>query len=226
MVVWQYLTTPPLYLVLCCLGWLYGLLILQHLPNQWYLVASLPGLFSVFAASRWLQQRQAATLAAVCYYVWIGATFALTAWSLFYAQPGLVATGTALVTMGFIFYGLQTAPTRLVSSKQTQEATPDLRNGPWLYSVTLLASIAIAYAPPALGLTWQTQSALGFIVLSLTWSSLGLKLSRSASQSTRARVEVLLNSAILNLFLSFLWIMSFVSSGITQHRAVPLMLAV
>src|SRR5262249_29464997 len=223
-VVWQYLTVPPLYLLLACLSWLYSLVILQYLPSYWHFLTSLPGLAGLFVCYRWLLRRQATTLALVCYRVWLGLGFALEAWSLVYAQPGLVALGTVLATMGGVFYGLQFAPARLLGDTNETEPVVDLRNGPWLNTVTLMGSVAIAYAPQWTGLSWATQSAFGLTLLAIGWIALGLHFRHTASQAETAKVEVLLNSALLNLGFAFALSMPLVMPGLTQNRALPFLL--
>lgn len=225
MVVWQYLTLPPLYLLLGCLSWLYSLLILQYLPSHWHLFTSLPGLAGLFAASRWLQHRQSASLARVCYRVWMGAAFALTGWSLLHAQPGLVAMGTALTMMGVAFYGLRSAPAQLLGGASAPESEVNLRNGPWLYTVTLMGSVAVTYTPQWLGLVWTTQCAFGLTLLALLWTALALHLRRGASQAQTPQMEVLLNSALVNLGFCLLLVVVLAMPGITQHRSLPLVLA-
>lgn len=41
-VLFRYLTAPPMYLLLACLGWLYADVVLDQLPRDWHLLASLP----------------------------------------------------------------------------------------------------------------------------------------------------------------------------------------
>ena len=125
-VVWQYVTFTPLALLLICAAWLYHTLVLQYLPSQWHLLASLPGLAALLATSRQLQQRRVSTLISSCYWVWFGTTCTVCAWSLLHAHPSLVAMTTALVTMGILFSGLRFAPT--APSEQPTNAThTDLR---------------------------------------------------------------------------------------------------
>src|SRR5713101_5161464 len=214
-VVWQYLTVPPLYLLLACLGWLYSLVILHYLPNHWHFLTSLPGLAGLFVCYRWLLRRQATALALVCYRVLLGLVFTLEAWSLVHAQPGLVAMGTVLATMGGVFYGLQFAPARLLGDTNETEPVVDLRNGPWLYTVTLMGSVAIAYAPQWTGLSWATKCAFGFILLAIGWNTLCLHLRHMASQADSAKLEVLFNSTLLNLGLTLVLSMRLAIPGPT-----------
>jgi hypothetical protein len=224
-VVWQYLTVPPLYLLLACLSWLYGLVILQHFPNRWYFLASLPGLIGLFVCYRWLLRRRALVLALACYQVSLGLVFALEVWSLVHSQPGLVATGTALVAMGVVFYGLQFAPARLFSDTDEAEPVVDLRNGPWLYTVTCMGSVAVVCAPQWTGLNWASQCAFGLVLLAFGWSTLSLQLRHTASPAETAKVEVLLNSALLNLGFTFTLSVLLAMPDPTQNRALPLLLA-
>jgi hypothetical protein len=225
MVVWQYRTLTPLYLLLGCVSWLYGLLVLQPLPNQWYLFASLPGLAGLFAASRWLQRQQFTPLALVCYRVWMSVAFALTGWSLLHAEPGVVAMSTAAAMMGLAFYGLQWAPAQLFGDLTETEVTIDLHHGPWLYSVTFMGSVAIAYAPQWTGLGWTTQCAFGLVLLASLWTACSLRLHRGALKTTAAQRAVLLNSALLNLGVCLLLTVILAEPGLTHNRALPLLLA-
>jgi len=234
MVVWQYLTLPPLYLLLGCLSWLYNSLILQYFPNDWYFLAGLPGLAGLFAFNRWALRRRSTALALVCYRVLAGIVLVLAVWSLSHAQPGLVAMSTALGVMSLTFYGLQFAPAPLFGGPglhagglNTGEGGThvDLRNGPCLYAVTLAGGVALAYTPQWTGLAWATQFAFGLILLALVWSTLGLSLRRTAREAEAATVEVLLNSALLSLWLSLVLVAMLAMPGITHNRSIPLLLA-
>ncbi len=225
MVFWQYLTLPPLFLLLACLSWLYGLIILQHLPNQWHLLASLPGLAGLFAAGLWLQARRSTPLALGCYRVWMGATVALTGWSLLHARPGLPAMGTAVAAMGLLFYGLRYAPGTLwFGRRDDTEPSTNLLEGPWLYVVTMMGSVAVAYAPQWTGLAWASQCAFGLVMLAALWTALGLHLHRSGPRATTARNEVLFNSALLNVGICLAMAVVLALPGITVNRSLPLLL--
>jgi len=245
MVLWQYLTLPPLYLLIGCLGWLYGLLILQYLPAAWHMLASLPGIAGLFAASHRLQRRGATAPALVCYRIWLGAAVGLTGWSLLHALPGLPAFGTALTLMVLLFQGLRLAPRSLFSFGGKEETDHPLHpaispirpifpifpltlhDAPRLYIVTLAGSVAVAYAPLWTGLSREAQFAFGLVLLAILWAAPALRpgMWRPASQIKAATIEVLLNSALLNLGLCLALAVVFALSGITANRFLPLLLA-
>ncbi len=222
LVVWQYLTLPPLYLLLGCAGWLYHLLFLQYLPHPWYLLASLPGIVALFAASLMIQRRSA-RVALIGYRVWFVAALLLTAWSLAHAQPSLVAMSTALAMMGLLFSGLRFAPPQLFGVSVTPHAAA-LIHSPWLYAVTLMGVVAVVYAPLWIGLTQVTQCAFGLTLLAVGWSRGALHLRRTTAASRAFTVEVLLNSALLNLSLALVLAVTLLLPGLTHSRALPLLL--
>ena len=76
-VLFRYLTPPPLYLLLGCLGWLYASLVLGVLPREWHLLASLPALGGLFWAARWMAPR-APSLSRICLLVLPTGFIALT----------------------------------------------------------------------------------------------------------------------------------------------------
>ncbi|HBZ54081.1 MAG TPA: hypothetical protein DEO88_01640, partial [Syntrophobacteraceae bacterium] len=226
MVLWQYLTLPPLFLMLACLSWLYGMIVLQHVPNQWHMLASLPGLVGLFAAAYWLRTRQSSTLALGCYRMWMGATVLLTGWSLVHARPGMPAMGTALAAMALFFQGLRFAPGRLWfgGGKQTESAV-NLLEGPWLYIVTVMGGVAVAYAPPWTVLPWAARSAFGLVLLAAVWTALGLRRYRSGPRVATAGMTVLFNSALLNVGLCLPLAVILGLPGVAVNRSLPLLLA-
>ena len=223
-VVWQYVTFIPLILLLICCGWLYQTLVLQHLPAQWYFLASFPGFVGLLAGSRWLQRHRATTLVSTCYWVWVGTTFAVCAWSLLHSHPSLVAMATALATMGLVFYGLRSAP--IISNEQTVDAVhTDLRQSSWLYAVMLLGSIAVAYAPQSPLTIWVVQTAIGIIILAGLWLAMGLQLYQRGSLTSTRQAEVLLNSALVNVGFALALTVTLALPDITYYRLLPLLLA-
>ncbi|HBD07453.1 MAG TPA: hypothetical protein DCZ69_04265, partial [Syntrophobacteraceae bacterium] len=226
MVLWQYLTLPPLFLMLACLSWLYGMIVLQHVPNQWHMLASLPGLVGLFAAAYWLRTRQSSTLALGCYRMWMRATVLLTGWSLVHARPGMPAMGTALAAMALFFQGLRFAPGRLWfgGGKQTESAV-NLLEGPWLYIVTVMGGVAVAYAPPWTVLPWAARSAFGLVLLAAVWTALGLRRYRSGPRVATAGMTVLFNSALLNVGLCLPLAVILGLPGVAVNRSLPLLLA-
>lgn len=223
-VAWQYSTFTPLLLLLICCDWLYQTVILQHVLPQWYLLTSLPGLVGLLAATRWLQRRRETSLVSTCYWTWFGTTLLVCAWSLLHARPSLVAMTTALTTMGLIFYGLHAAPTA-PHAQTVSLAHTDLRRSSWLYSVIILASLAIAYAPQFPITTWVEQTTLGIIALAGLWIALGLQFYRTGTPATTCQAEVLLNSALVGFGIALILAATLAQPDITLHRLFPLLLA-
>ena len=224
-VVWQFLTLTPLFFLLFCLSWLYGLVVLQHLPDSWYLLGSLPGLAGLFAASRRLLGSRSKAMGLIAYRIWLGMAVLLAAWSIAHGRPGWVAMGTALTMMGLTLGGLRFAPDGFFSGAGREGSTPDLLNGPWFYSVTFMAGIAVFYAPQ--GTLWHpwTQWACGFLLLAGLWAYFGLHLYRTSPEKMSTKVEVLLNSALLNLLLSSTLAVLLVPPIFTMSPAPPILMA-
>lgn len=224
LVVWQYLTLPPLYLLLGCAGWLYYLLFLQYVPYPWYLLASLPGLVAVFAASHKLRRRSL-HVALIGYRVGCMTALLLTAWSLAHAQPSLVAMSTALAMMGLLFGALQFAPAQVFDGPEKPEGIA-LPQSPWVYSITLTGVVAVTYTPLWSGLPWTTQCAFGLTLLAAVWHVGALHLRRAAATHKTSRVEVLLNSALLTLSLAFFLAVTLILPSLTHNRALPVLLGI
>ena len=218
-VMWQYATLPPLYLLLACSGWLYHTVILSHLPPTWYFLASLPLLAGWFAASRWALHLRSSVLAQMGNRVLVVAILALSGWSVAHAEPGLVAMLTALMVMALAFFGLQYLRTPLFGS-------PDqLHNRSWLYTGTLAGIVVAAYAPLWFGLTWAAQFALGLVLFAQLWTLLGVWQHRTRRDVDTPWIEVLCNSALLHVALLLVMVAAFGVMGVTAHKLVPLGLA-
>jgi hypothetical protein len=230
-VVWNYLTLPPLYLLLACLVWLYGLLILRHLPASLHLLSSLPGLFGLYAISRWALSRRSASLSLIGYRVLVALLVTLTGWSLLHGRPSLTSLCTALIATGLAYSVLKSAPatlfTRIPDGLRADELNKhvDLRNGPWFYSVTLAAAVTLAYAPLWTGLDWGSQSALGLVILATLWTWLGLTLVYNAQDTGAAKIEVFINSALLGLIVALFLTLGWPAPDTIQPWSQPLLLA-
>jgi hypothetical protein len=224
-IAWHYQTRIPLLLLLTYVGWLYGDLILRHLPAQWHFFASLPGLVGVLTLSHWLQGRRSVELALVGYRISLATAAMLAGWSLLHAQPGLVAMSTALTLMVYLFYGLRFALVQTADNKAAVSTKISLPNSPWSYSVTLMGSAAAAYAPLWLGLGWTTQYAFALTLLASLWSAVGLRNLQKASTQEIATSEILLNTALLNLGLVCALTVTLAFPDLTTNRTVPLLLA-
>ncbi len=188
MMLWNYLTLPPLYLLLACLSGLYGLLILQYFPYHWYFLLSLPGLGSLLWLHRFAQQRESVALAIICCRVILTLGIGLFVWSLYHATPSVSALLTAITATVITTYRLQ----KSVSSCQLTTVQPYQ-----YYALTGLITVTLAYTPLYLGLSWIAQFSSGLLILSLLWSVGGL-LIRTDSRSA----AVFLNSALLSLMVS------------------------
>lgn len=224
-IAWYYQTRVPLLLLLTCVGWLYGDVILRHVPVQWYFFASLPGLVSVWTLSHWLQNRQSIALALVGYRISLATAATLTGWSLLHAQPGWVAMSTALTLTACLLYGLRFVLPQTTNNLPTISPKIGLPNSPWAYSVTLMGGVTAAYAPLWLGLGWTTQYAFALVLLASLWSAASLRNVQKASPQATAVSEILLNSALLSLSLACVLTVSLAVPDLTANRAVPMLFA-
>ena len=208
MMLWNYLTLPPLYLLLTCLSGLYGLLILQYFPYHWYFLLSLPGLSSLMWLYYLAQQRHSVSLAVICYRVIFSLGLGLFIWSLYHAAPGEIACLTAIIATIITTWQWQKPVEIYPLDKSYQYAV-----------FTGLITITLAYAPLYLGLNWITQFSSSLIILSVLWSAWGLFVRRTVKELA----IVLINSALLSLILSVIlmtiylptflpWLLAVVSS--------------
>jgi hypothetical protein len=234
-VTWQYATLPPLYLLLGCAGWLYHEVLLHYLPYAWYFVGSLPAWVGLWAASRWAVRHRAATLALIGYRVLVIAMLSVAAWSVAHAQPGWVALATALLVMDGAFAAPRVLLLPLFGRRQAEgaesEATPLGLSGAvaqslWLYLGTGAGLVAVAYAPPVPGLTWEVQLAWGLLLLAAVWTAQGLRLSRIVREEASARSVALLNSAVLYLGGCLGVGVVLGLPDMTYHRSLPLLLGI
>ncbi|MGE0824650.1 MAG: hypothetical protein AB7G75_19875 [Candidatus Binatia bacterium] len=223
-VVWQYLTLPPLYLLLLCAGWLYGLLILHYLPYQWDMLASVPGLAGLFAASHWAQRRSSMTLAVHGYRVGLVTALALAGWSLGHTHPSMLAVSTALITMVITLAALFVVPPQVFAKIGPTETPGNLSHTPWAYVPLIMASVAVVYAPLWLGQSWLLQCAGGIVLLTWLWITLATRLHRTATTPATAWIPILLNSALVNLAVALFLILAHGLSHAALHRAQPLLL--
>ncbi len=207
---WDYLTLPPLYLLLVCLSGLYSLLILQHFPYHWYFLLSLPGLVGIMRLYRFAQKRDSTALMKVCYRAMILLSVGLVGWSLYHASPGIVAMLTALIATVGAFWHLKKKSdfdkkSNLFQSEKSEiEKKSDLFNG---YAVILLATITLAYTPLFLGVSWVYQFGGGLVILAVLWAALGLwKYSENSLVLKTLIQTTLFNGALLSLAASVILI--------------------
>ena len=192
MMLWKYLTLPPLYLLLACLSGLYGLLILQYFPYHWYFLLSLPGLGSLLWLHRFAQQRESVALASICCRVILTLGAGLLVWSLYHASPSFNALSTALIATVVASYYLQKA----LHSCQFTVVQPYQ-----YYILTGLVTVTLAYAPPYGGLSWATQFSGNLVILSILWSVRGLLI-----RTDPGPASVFFSSALLSLMVSVILI--------------------
>jgi len=148
MMVWHYLTWPPLYLSLACLSGLYALHLLQYFPHEWHFLLSLPGLAGIFAIQKLALARQSAPLALITSHVMNALGWGLLLWSLSFTTPQWLTFITALIATSWVA----------------------LHSGGYL--LTSLATLTLAYTPPLLSLLWWEQFSYGLIGLASLWTVL------------------------------------------------------
>ena len=211
LMLWQYLSLPPLYLLLAALSGLYALLILKHFPYHWHFLISLPGLGGIMLLHRFAQKRDSIGLALVCCRVMKVLGAGLLGWSLFHAQRGEVAMLSALLVAGGILWNLY---------KPSQVCQSEVKG--MGYAVTALVTVALAYMPLYFGISWAYQMSSGLIVLAVLWAGWGMK-----------DKDFLFNSSLLSLALSIIlaaiytttflpWLL-FVVSGILLWMSLSLL---
>lgn len=201
----RYLTPAPMYMFLGCLGWLYGSLILRHVPWDAYLLASVPGLSGLFAIHQWIIKRNAGKLAAICFRILTVLFIGLAIWSLIHAGPGLAGCATCLLVAGAVWhflrysfplvfsgFGLSQAAVLKITGGET-----DLRNTSWFYSFPLALIAVLAYAPVFTGAGGLMQFAGGLAVLAAVWGWNGTAHFRKPGGESVSWTSVLFNSALL-----------------------------
>ncbi len=211
LVTFKYLTLPPLYPMLACLGGLYGLTILANVPHEYWLMAAAPGLIGLLFLIRRFQDRSK-TIAMICLSVFATLLAGLTAWTLFNTQPGWTALGLLLIASGLVWSGLDVAKQLLAEEDVPSDvlAARISHTAASPYTLTALAALGVAYAPRLPGLTWETQFALGLIFLALVWGVFALGRRASVSQPM---AQALANSGLLNLLLAVTVPAAFVAAG-------------
>jgi hypothetical protein len=236
-VMWQYVTLPPLYLLLGCSGWLYHTVVLSRVPFAGYFLASAPGLAGLYFGSWRALRLQSPVIAQMSYRIWVLAVLGLAGWSVGHGQPGPVAMATSLMVVALAFLGPRYMPVPLFHSLPCRrgKSTPQSdtsgygHRSAWGYAGMLAAVVAVAYTPRWLGLAWATQLATGWLVLAELWTLMGLRrLQPNRPQLPSAATcgaEVWLNGALLTLFLCVVAIVGFGGMDITANRALPLLLA-
>jgi len=183
LMLWQYLSLPPLYLLLAALSGLYALLILKHFPYDWHFLISLPG---IMLLHRFAQKRGSVALALVCCRVMKVLGAGLLGWSLFHAERGEVAVLSALIAAGGILWKW---------NKPSQACQSEVKGVYQGYAATALVTVALAYMPLYFGIGWVYQLSSGLIVLAVLWAGMREK-------GFILTADVLFNSCLLSLALS------------------------
>jgi len=211
-VLWKYLTLVPFYLLIGALGGLYALVVLQHFPDNWHFLLSLPPLFVVFAFSRWIQGLEAGRpgarrLALMSYRCAVMLLMVMALWSLIHSFAGMLAVSTAVTLAGALWWVMAIAPGPLVDGMWVESyatsleyAAHDLRDSAWLYMVTLAMTVAVVFVPPWFGAPWDLRLAFGLTLLGALWTWLFLRVRRINPGTRQAQAEVLANSALLSVF--------------------------
>lgn len=176
----NYLTLPPLYLLLGCLSSLYGLLILKHVPAQLWFMASLPGLSGLFAMQQWALKRNAMKPAILIFRAIALLTTGLIVQSLYHSAPGISAVISGFLLSGLIYAMIKYAP-MLLSEK-------------WFYAIPLSVSTTCVYLPILPNIIRAAQYAL---VLTL-WASIQTWLGFRKDKNRWS--GILPDSALLNVF--------------------------
>ncbi|MCP4112377.1 MAG: hypothetical protein GY749_43775 [Desulfobacteraceae bacterium] len=205
----NYLTLPPLYLLLICMGWLYAQAVLSRVTSETHFLSSLPALGCLMGMIRWSLGRKAWALALLLFRVLIILVPGLVIWSLYNSSPGWTATITGLTLTSLVYIILCYVPLELVSSlrpdsdgKSELAGPRDLRNSPWFYAATLSAILPLAYLPVLKEFVRASQFAICLVLLSTVWTAFGLIIYRKMAEKVAIRVTVFLNSALLNILLA------------------------
>ncbi|MEI6706485.1 MAG: hypothetical protein WCK96_05030 [Methylococcales bacterium] len=225
-IVWCYLTLTPLTILLVCYFWLYGSLVLQHLPDSWHFLASLPVLLSLYKTAQWaLNKRQSAYLALIVYRVLYGLLAMLTAWSLSHSEHGLLAMTTTITAGMLLYYALKSAPVAIFTPYSIIDTVSinryqNLLNSHWFYTIPVLGAVTVFYTPPLIG---EAQFSFGLLLLAVFWTYQGLHtFFKAHSTSETTPIEQYLNSALLSVLVGVLplWMMPE-----NVQRVAPLFLA-
>ena len=187
-VLFRYLTPPPLYLLLACLGWLFASIVLEPLPQEWHLLASLPVLSGLLWAGRWIAPR-APSLARISMWALLAGFVGLTAWTLLGSQPGWLAFGSTVVAALSARYAGRWWP----AEGGWVDAQGNFPH--WRYVVALLAGVSVFYAPPLIG---ELQLAFGLVALAAAWTVMGFHTGWPSQEALEAHS----NSALIAIALS------------------------
>ena len=230
----QYLTLPPIYLLLICLCGLYHQLILQYVSQEIWFPAGIPGLALLFAAHRHVIRHKATAMSAVGFYSLLILTLGLAGASLFVSELGILPAATAAMLTAFLYIVLRCTSWELfsLSSEKQQDKISlpqssdnyDLRNSSWFYLVPISGALIFAYCPVFGNSVWAEQFSLSLILLAVLLTEAGLSLYRRISDAVAVRTLVLLNSAILGILIANSLCLLSASTEVLQNTSVHLTL--
>jgi hypothetical protein len=235
-VMWQYATLPPLYLLLGCAGWLYHTAVLSRVPFAAYVLASLPALASLFFGSWRALRFRSPVLGQMSYRIWGLAVLGLAGWSISHGQPGWVAMSTSLVVMAIAFLGPRYIPSELFDSLPwprshsglSHDVSRRAHRGAWGYVGILAAMIAVAYTPAWFGSAWAARLAVGLLILAELWTLIGGRQLRPRRQPYQSAptfaTAVWFNGALVTTLLSVLVIVGLGGKDVTANLALSLLL--
>ncbi len=195
LMLWHYLTLPPLYLLVAAGAGEYALL-LRPFPADAHFLLSLPGVLALLLLRRFLLKRKAAQVVQMLTNMLLGLIPLLVFWSLWQAQPGWAAMLTPLSAALIL---LPVLDIRLVHVLNAYRGAKPAGNRCYLFS--LFVWLTLAYAP-LFGLPWAQQFSLALLMLSLLWGLGAAALVRR--KHPRCHANVLLDSALLSLMAALL----------------------
>ncbi len=223
----QYLTLPPLYLLMICICGLYHQFILQYLSQEIWFLAGLPGLVCLFAAHRHVIKHKAGKLLIISFRSLLILTVGLAGKSLFISEPGPISVATAAMLTALLYIALRYTSSELsvLSSDLPQGPEPyDLRNSSWFYLVPISGAVTLGYCPLFGHWAWAEQFSLSLMLLAIVLTQAGLSLYRKISGAIAVRTLVLLNSAVFSVFIAdFLYLFS-ASAKLLQSTGLHLTL--
>jgi len=173
---WRYRTLPPLYLLIACLGGLYGFAVLSGLPPAWHGLASLPGLLALLGLAR-LAAARSRNLALQCLAAGALLLLGVTVWSLVWTPLGEPPGFATAATAALLMY----AAVRLALA--LPQADPRWAGAD--AAVIVLGTAAVVWLPDWLPLDWALRTAFGLLALAVPWAALGLHDRRQLPASRR-----------------------------------------
>lgn len=177
-VFWQYITVPPLYLLIACLSLLYHQVVLTFFSNDMYFLASLPGLCGLFLLYRWFLKRKGVKLASLIFRSFVALTSFVLIFSLFYASAGLSSMISGIMATCLFYILLRYTPLDIFEGANKNGAKIrgiDLMETPLFYAVPILSGITLAYMPVIFGIGWIVQFAITMTAHSIFWTWMGFR---------------------------------------------------